>query len=57
MMKSSEEGSTGFPEKNAMARSNVPHHAFTGVERPRYGARNSASASAACVAAAKYEST
>jgi hypothetical protein len=52
-MKPSERGSTGWPENMVTARSNVPHHALTGVERPRYGARNAVSASAAWVAAAK----
>ena len=53
MMKSFDGGSTGCPENRLTARSKVPHHAFTGEERPRYGARNAASTSAACVAAAK----
>ena len=52
-MKPPEGGSAGRPENMVTARSNVPHHAFTGVDRPRYGARNAASASAAWVAAAK----
>jgi hypothetical protein len=34
-MKSSAGGSAGFPENIATARSNVPHQALTGVERPR----------------------
>jgi hypothetical protein len=56
-MKSSEGGSAGAPENITTHRSNEPHHALTGVDRPRYGARNAASASAAWVAAAKYSST
>ena len=32
-------GSAGSPEYRPTARSKVPHHALTGVERPRYGAR------------------
>ena len=43
----------GRPENRLTARSNEPHHALTGVERPRYGARKAASTSAARVAAAK----
>jgi hypothetical protein len=35
MMKSSDGGSAGRPENMFTARSNEPHHAFTGVERPR----------------------
>ena len=57
MMKSSDGGSAGRPENRLTARSNEPHHALTGVERPRYGARNAASTSAARVAAAKYGAT
>ena len=57
MMKSSDGGSAGAPENRLTARSNEPHHAFTGVERPRYGARNAASTSAAWVAAVKYAVT
>ena len=38
-MKSSEGGSEGRPENRLTARSNDPHQALTGVERPRYGAR------------------
>ena len=34
-MKSSDGGSAGKPENRLTARSNEPHHAFTGVERPR----------------------
>src|SRR3954449_830703 len=56
-MKSFDGGSTGRPEKSPIARSNVPHHAFTGVARPRYGDRNAPSTSAAWVAAAKYSAT
>src|SRR5260370_27765173 len=52
-MKSSEGGSAGRPENRNTARSNVPHHALTGDDRPRYGARNAASTIAAWVAAAK----
>ena len=37
MMKSFEGGAAGRPEKRLTARSNDPHHALTGVERPRYG--------------------
>jgi hypothetical protein len=53
MMKSSEGGSAGAPENKLTARSNEPHHALTGVERPLYGARKAASTSAARVAAAE----
>ena len=53
MMKSFDGGSAGWPENRLTARSKVPHQALTGVERPRYGARSSASTSAAWVAAAK----
>ena len=53
MMKSLEGGAAGSPEKRLTARSNEPHQALTGVERPRNGARNSASTRAARVAAAK----
>jgi hypothetical protein len=53
MMKSGDGGSAGSPEKRLTARSNEPHHALTGVERPRYGARIAARTSAARVAAAK----
>ncbi len=53
MMKSLEGGSAGSPENRLTARSKEPHHALTGVFRPRYDARNSASTSAARVAAAK----
>ena len=35
MMKSCEGGSAGTPENKLTARSNEPHHALTGVERPR----------------------
>ena len=35
VMKSPEGGSAGTPEKRLTARSNEPHHALTGVERPR----------------------
>jgi hypothetical protein len=35
MMKSSDGGSAGCPEKRFTARSNDPHQALTGVERPR----------------------
>ena len=35
MMKSSDGGSAGSPENRFTARSNEPHHALTGVERPR----------------------
>ena len=52
MMKSSDGGAAGAPENRLTARSNEPHQAFTGVERPRYGARSSASTSAARVAIA-----
>jgi hypothetical protein len=34
-MKSSEGGDAGAPENRFTARSNDPHHALTGVERPR----------------------
>ena len=57
VMKSPAGGSTGRPEKRLTARSNEPHQALTGVERPRYGARSAARTSAACVAAAKYAAT
>jgi hypothetical protein len=53
VMKPSPGGSAGAPEYSVTARSNEPHHALTGVARPRYGALNSASASAAWVTAAK----
>ena len=53
MMKSSEGGTAGWPENRLTARSNEPHQALTGVERPRYGARKAARTSAAWVAAAK----
>src|SRR3712207_4622686 len=56
-MKSSDGGSAGRPEKRVTARSNDPHQALTGVERPRKGARTSASAREARTAAAKYEPT
>ena len=36
-MKSFDGGSTGCPENRLTARSKLPHHAFTGEERPRYG--------------------
>jgi hypothetical protein len=39
MMKSSDGGLAGAPENRLTARSNDPHHALTGGERPRYGAR------------------
>ena len=35
MMKSSDGGSAGKPEKRFTARSNDPHHVLTGVDRPR----------------------
>ena len=35
MMKSAEGGSAGSPENRLTARSKDPHHALTGVERPR----------------------
>jgi hypothetical protein len=35
MMKSLDGGLAGLPEKRLVARSNDPHQAFTGVERPR----------------------
>jgi hypothetical protein len=35
MMKSADGGSAGIPEKRFTARSNEPHHALTGVDRPR----------------------
>ena len=35
MMKSSDGGDAGRPEKRLTAWSNDPHQAFTGVERPR----------------------
>ena len=47
MMKSCDGGSAGRPENRLTARSNEPHQALTGVERPRYGARNAARTSAA----------
>ena len=53
VMKSLPGGSAGAPENSVTARSNDPHQAFTGVDRPRKGARKAASASAASVAAAK----
>jgi hypothetical protein len=53
MMKSSDGGSAGSPEKRLTARSKEPHQALTCVERPRYGARKAASTSAASVAEAK----
>ena len=53
MMNSVDGGSTGNPEKRLTARSNDPHHALTGVDLPRYGARSSARTCAARVAAAK----
>jgi hypothetical protein len=53
MMKSVDGGSAGRPEKRLTARSKDPHQALTGVADPRYGARISASTSAARVAAAK----
>ena len=56
-MKSWEGGSTGSPENRLTARSKLPHHALTGEDRPRYGARRAASTSAARVAAAKYSAT
>jgi hypothetical protein len=52
-MKSSAGGSAGLPEKRKTARSKVPHHAFTELERPRNGARNAARTRAAWLAAAK----
>jgi hypothetical protein len=52
MMKSLDGGSARWPENRLTARSKEPHHAFTGVERPRNAARNSASTSAARVVAA-----
>ena len=57
MMKSSDGGSVGLPENRWTARSNAPHQAFTGDERPRNGARNSDRTSAAARAAAKYAAT
>src|SRR6476646_5360265 len=57
MMKPPAGGSSVTPEKRLTARSNEPHQALTGEERPRYGARRAPSTSAACVAAAKYVST
>ena len=57
MMNPLDGGSTGCPESRATARSNVPHQALTGVDRPRYGARSAASTNAAWVAAAKYVAT
>ena len=53
VMKSLEGGSAGAPENITTHRSKDPHHALTDVDRPQYGARNSARASAAWVAAAK----
>jgi hypothetical protein len=53
MMNSSDDGTAGRPENRPTARSNEPHHALTGVERPRYGARSADKTSAARVAAAK----
>jgi len=35
MMKSLDGGSAGSPENRLTARSNDPHHALTGVLRPR----------------------
>ena len=35
MMKSPDGGSAGNPENRLTARSKDPHHALTGVERPR----------------------
>jgi hypothetical protein len=35
MMKSWDGGSADAPENRLTARSNEPHHALTGVERPR----------------------
>src|SRR5256885_1548554 len=42
MMKSSDGGSAGRPEKKWTARPKVPPPAFTGRDRPRNGARTSA---------------
>src|SRR6516164_8287413 len=47
MMKSFDGGSAGTPENRLTARSKEPHHAWTGVDRPRYGARNAARSMAA----------
>jgi hypothetical protein len=52
-LKSFRGGSAGAPENSVTARSNDPHQALTGVDRPRSGARKVASASAAWVAVAK----
>ena len=54
MMKSSDGGSAGSPEKRLTARSNEPHQALTGVDRPRKGARYSVRTMAARPAASKY---
>ena len=56
-MKPSAGGLDDLPEKRLTARSNDPHQALTGVERPRYGARRAASTCAARVAIAKYVAT
>jgi hypothetical protein len=53
MMKSVDGGVADRPEKRLTERSNEPHHAFNGVERPRYGARAAARTRAARVTAAK----
>jgi hypothetical protein len=52
-MKSLAGGSAGRPEKRFTARSNEPHQALTGVDRPRKGARKVLRARLALVAAAK----